>query len=99
MDAWEDGGGGKLGRCHPKPVGNSEGWGTINWLDHPALNWENIKEAGMICADLSRRYGYRFNCTSNFAHPQFWRLWNDVTWCEELAAKIRKLCKIENANP
>jgi hypothetical protein len=81
----------ELGRRHHKPVGNTEGWGTINWLDHPALNWDLIKEAGAICAGLGQKHGYRFNCTSNFTHPQFPRLWNDVAWHKMLTATIRNL--------
>ena len=78
-----------LGRRYQKPVGNTEGWGTINWLDHPALTWDIIKEAGEICASLGAKHGYRFNCTSNFTHPQFPRLWNDIAWHQSLTAKIR----------
>ena len=79
----------ELGRRYHKPVGNTEGWGTINWLDHPALTWDIIKEAGEICADLGAKHGYRFNCTSNFTHPQFPRIWNDIAWHKRLTAKIR----------
>ena len=78
-----------LGRRYQKPVGNTEGWGTINWLDHPALSWDIIKESGEICAGLGAKHGYRFNCTSNFTHPQFPRLWNDVAWHKRLTATIR----------
>jgi hypothetical protein len=55
------------------------------------LNWEVIKEAGMICASLGQKHGYRFNCSSNFTHPQFPRLWNDVAWHKKVTAKIRNL--------
>ena len=72
-----------------EPVGNTEGWGTITWLDHPALTWDIIKEAGEICASLGQKHGYRFNCTSNFTHPQFPRLWNDIAWHKKLTAIIR----------
>lgn len=78
-----------LGRQHNKPFGNTEGWGIINWLDHPALNWDIIKEAGEICASLGRKHGYRFNCTSNFTHPQFPRLWADTAWHKRVTAKVR----------
>jgi hypothetical protein len=78
-----------LGRRYQKPVGNTEGWGTINWLDHPALSWDIIKESGEICAGLGAKHGYRFNCTSNFTHPQFPRLWNDIAWHKRLTATIR----------
>lgn len=77
------------GRQHNKPVGNTEGWGTINWLDHPALTWELIKESAEICAKLGRQHGYRFNCTSNFTHPQFPRLWADIKWHQRVTATIR----------
>ena len=71
------------------PYGNTEGWGIINWLDHPALTWDIIKEAAEICARLGRKHGYRFNCTSNFTHPQFPRLWADVAWHKRVTAQIR----------
>lgn len=77
------------GRQFNKPIGNTEGWGTINWLDHPALTWDVIKEAGEICARLGRKHGYRFNCTSNFTHPQFPRLWQDVAWHRRVTDIIR----------
>ena len=78
-----------LGRQHDKPVGNTEGWGIINWLDHPSLSWDIIKDAAEICAGLGRKHGYRFNCTSNFTHPQFPRLWADVAWHKRMTEKIR----------
>jgi hypothetical protein len=78
-----------LGQRYQKPVGNTEGWGTINWLDHPALTWDIIKESGEICARLGARHGYRFNCSSNFTHPQFPRLWDDVAWHKKVTAIIR----------
>ena len=49
----------EMGRKSNKPVGNTEGWGLINWLDHPALSWEVIQEASEICARLGRKHGYR----------------------------------------
>jgi len=79
----------EMGRKNHKPVGNTEGWGLINWLDHPALSWEVIQEAGEICARLGRKHGYRFNCTSNFTHPQFPRLWRDVAWHRRVTDIIR----------
>ena len=78
-----------LGRKYGKPVGNTEGWGLIGWFDHPPLNWEIIKEAGEICAKLGRKHGYRFNCSSNFAEPQFPRLWADVAWHKRVTGIIR----------
>ena len=78
-----------VGRQHNKPVGNTEGWGSINWLDHPAFTWDIIKEAGEICVGLGRKHGYRFLCTSNFTHPQFPRLWADVAWHRRLTTMIR----------
>ena len=79
-----------LGQRHGKPVGNTEGWGVINWMDHPALTWDIVKEAGEICVGLGRKHGYRFLCTSNFTHPQFPRLWADVAWHKRLTEMIRR---------
>lgn len=79
-----------IGQRHGKPVGNTEGWGLINWMDHPALTWDIIKEAGEICVGLGRKHGYRFLCTSNFTHPQFPRLWADVSWHHRLTGMIRR---------
>jgi hypothetical protein len=62
------------------PCGNTEGWGIINWLDHPALGWDIIKESAEIAAALGHKHGYMFNCASNFTHPQFPGYWDDVRW-------------------
>lgn len=71
------------------PCGNTEGWGAANWMDHPALTWDFIKEAGDICVDLALANGYKFICTSNFTHPQFRGMWNDVKWHQRLTSRIR----------
>lgn len=74
---------------HGIPCGNTEGWGTIGWYDHPALRWDFIKQSGEICVELALKHGYRFICTSNFTHPQFPGLWHDVKWHQRLTAQIR----------
>jgi hypothetical protein len=52
--------------------GNTEGWGPIWWFDHPALDWEWVKESAEICVDMALDFdNYKFICTSNFTHPQF----------------------------
>ncbi|MDX9974914.1 MAG: cellulase-like family protein [FCB group bacterium] len=79
----------KKGRELGIPYGNTEGWGIINWLDHPALDWDIIKEAAELCARLGIENGYTFNCTSNFTHPQFPRLWADVEWNRKVTSIIR----------
>jgi hypothetical protein len=92
MTAWMDemvGGVAAKARELGVPCGNTEGWGTINWIDHPAFTWDIIKEAGLIGADLGARHGYAFNCSSNFTHPQFPRLWNDIAWHREVTGRIR----------
>lgn len=71
------------------PCGNTEGWGAANWMDHPALTWDFVKEAGDICVDLAVANGYKFICTSNFTHPQFPGIWNDVKWHQKLTSRIR----------
>jgi hypothetical protein len=70
--------------------GNTEGWGAIFWIDHPELDWSFIKESAEICINLSKTYSnYKFICTSNFTHPQFKGIWNDVNWHKAMTAKIR----------
>ncbi len=71
------------------PLGNTEGWGLINWCDHPLLKWDIIKEAGLIGARLGSKYGYSFNCSSNFCHPQFLGMWEDVAWHQKVTAIIK----------
>jgi len=79
----------EAGRRHGIPCGNTEGWGEINGLEHPFLDWEWVKECGGICVDLALKHGYRFICTSNFTRPQFPGVWNDVAWHRALTARIR----------
>ena len=70
--------------------GNTEGWGPICWFDHPELDWSWVKESGNICIDLLQAYPrYKFICTSNFTHPQFRGMWEDVKWHREMTRKIK----------
>ena len=71
------------------PYGNTEGWGVVNWNDHPSLDWDFIKEAAEICAKLGIENGYIFNCTSNFTHPHFTGYWNDVKWHQKVTSIIK----------
>jgi hypothetical protein len=72
------------------PCGNTEGWGPVHWIDHPDIGWEWVKESGEICVDLARKYdNYKFICTSNFTHPQFRGMWEDVKWHQRITSKIR----------
>lgn len=71
------------------PVGNTEGWGPICWMDHPELTWDFVKASGELCVELAVKHGYSFICTSNFTHPQFPGIWNDVEWHQRLTACIR----------
>ncbi len=72
------------------PFGNTEGWGTVIWMDHPDLDWNFTKETGLICAELGRKHGYSFNCSSNFNHPHF-GLWNDIQWHKEVTNIIKNV--------
>ena len=72
------------------PAGNTEGWGPIFWMDHPALDWEWTKEAAEICVPLAREHGYKFICTSNFTHPQHAGLWKQVKWHRKITSLIRR---------
>jgi hypothetical protein len=72
------------------PVGNTEGWGPVGWMDNPNLDWQWVKETAEICATLGAEHGYMFNCTSNFTHPHFRGYWKDVKWHRKVTSIIRK---------
>ena len=79
------------GKQYNIPVGNTEGWGSVSWAQHPMLRWDMIKEAALVAAKLGRKYGYTFNCQSNFCEPHFPGLWNDVAYHKEVTSVIRGL--------
>ena len=71
--------------------GNTEGWGPITWFDHPELDWKWVKESADICVDLALKYdNYKFICTSNFTHPQFKGMWEDLDWHQQITRRIRQ---------
>jgi len=70
--------------------GNTEGWGPINWYEHPLMSWDFTKEAGEICVELALKHHFKFICTSNFTHPQFKTIWDDIKWHKKLTSRIRK---------
>jgi hypothetical protein len=75
---------------HNIVCGNTEGWGPISWFDHPELDWEWVKESAEICIDLARKHNnYKFICTSNFTHPQFRGIWDDIKWHQKITEKIK----------
>ncbi|HUX96683.1 MAG TPA: cellulase-like family protein [Bacteroidales bacterium] len=70
--------------------GNTEGWGPISWFDHPELGWEWTKECAEICVDIARSHdNYKFICTSNFTHPQFKGMWEDISWHKKITERIK----------
>ncbi len=70
--------------------GNTEGWGPIGWYDHPDLPWDWVKESAEICVDLAKEHNeYKFICTSNFTHPQFSGMWEDISWHRMITDRIR----------
>ena len=71
------------------PYGCTEGWGTVCWAEHPLLTWDLIKDAAIIAARLGYKYGYTFNCQSNFCEPQFISLWRDVEHHREVTDIIK----------
>jgi hypothetical protein len=76
---------------HNIVCGNTEGWGPIWWYDHPELDWLWVKESADICVDLALKHKeYRFICTSNFTHPQFKGIWEDVKWHRRITTRIRQ---------
>ncbi len=75
---------------HNIVCGNTEGWGPIFWFDHPELDWRWVKESGDICVDLALKHdNYKFICTSNFTHPQFKGMWEDVSWHQQITNRIK----------
>ena len=75
---------------HGIPCGNTEGWGPISWFDHPELDWEWVKTSAEICIDLAMQHdNYKFLCTSNFTHPQFRGMWNEVEWHQKMTRLIK----------
>lgn len=71
--------------------GNTEGWGPIGWYDHPELDWRWTKESADICVDLARKHdNYKFICTSNFTHPQFKGIWDDIAWHRQITDRIKR---------
>jgi hypothetical protein len=71
--------------------GNTEGWGPIMWFDHPELDWKWVKESADICVDLAIKHdNYKFICTSNFTHPQFKGMWEDVKWHRQITDRINQ---------
>ena len=79
----------KAAQEHQIPLGNTEGWGPVIWMDHPNLDWSFVKEAGLAGARLGVENDYSFNCSSNFTHPHF-SLWEDIEWHKEITGIIRK---------
>jgi hypothetical protein len=79
-----------LGKKYDIPVGNTEGWGAVFWQDHPLTGWEFIKNAADVSVDLAVKHGYKFICTSNFTHPQFKGMWEDVRWHQAITTRIKK---------
>lgn len=71
------------------PLGNTEGWGAVMWMDHPQLSWDFIKEAGVMGAQVGRENDFAFNCSSNFNHPQFKGIWNDISWHQKVTSIIK----------
>ena len=71
------------------PFGNTEGWGAVMWEENRSFKWDFIKEAGIIGAKIGKKYGYSFNCSSNFNHPHFKSLWDDISWHKEVTSIIK----------
>jgi len=70
--------------------GNTEGWGPIFWYDHPTLDWQWVKETADVCVDMALKHNnYKFICTSNFTHPQFKGIWEDVSWHNQITSRIK----------
>ena len=71
------------------PIGNTEGWGSVEWDDVEGLNWDFIKQSAEAAIPIALEKNFSFICTSNFTHPHFRRLWRDVAWHQAITAQIR----------
>jgi hypothetical protein len=87
----------QTGKAHNLAIGNTEGWGSVCWYEHPSLDWKWIQECAEYGAVLGQKYGYLFNCTTNFTHPHFRRLWRDIQWHQHVTGII-KTAKISPFN-
>lgn len=77
-------------RQHNITCGNTEGWGPVGWLDHPELTWDWVKDAAEISVELAKKHeNYKYICTSNFTHPQFKGMWEDVKWHKKMTDIIK----------
>lgn len=70
-------------------VGQTEGWGMVNWLDHPLLGWDIHRETAELANELAARRGYTFSCSANFCHPHFLGFWDDPAWHRRVTDTIR----------
>jgi hypothetical protein len=79
-----------MASLHQIPCGNTEGWGPIFWYDHPELDWKWVKEAAEVSIELALKHdNYKFLCTSNFTHPQFRGMWDDISWHQKMTRMIK----------
>ena len=79
-----------MASLHQIPCGNTEGWGPIFWYDHPELDWKWVKEAAEVSIELALKHdNYKFLCTSNFTHPQFRGMWEDIKWHQKMTRIIK----------
>lgn len=79
----------QVARKYDLHLGQTEGWGMVNWLDHPLLEWDIHRETAEVCAEIGSRRGYSFNCSANFCHPHFLGFWDDVEWHRDITRAIR----------
>ena len=77
-------------RQHNITAGNTEGWGPVGWVDHPELDWNWVKEAADISVGLAKKHAnYKYICSSNFTHPQFKGIWEDMKWHRKITSIIK----------
>ena len=78
-----------IARKHNCHVGSTEGWGIVNWAEHPLLDWDIHRGTAEICAKLGAEKGYLFNCSANFCHPHFLGFWENRNWHRQLTGVIK----------
>jgi len=58
---------------------------------HPELDWQFTKEAADICVVFALKHdNYKFICISNFTHPHFKGIWDDVKWHQQITSRIKR---------
>ena len=59
----------ETGHAYGVPVGNTAGWASVFWLEHPMLEWDFVKEVGLFAAELGASTGICSTVSPISANP------------------------------